>query len=351
MFSWSLLFVLLLFSTSDGIASSDFLQPWPRYSNPAIMDVKFEKNLLALPLNGTVLESKKYWSSDYWPLSKGNINFRWNAPVPTGFNLVSPNFDEALRMSQKELATLSPSEKFDLYNGQYSYPLKNEVNSKSLPTYREWFGICNGWAAAALNHAEPYPKVVSNPDGLQIPFGSSDIKALLSYYYAYHYKPVTTHQMGKRCNGRWNCADDMNAGAFHIVLTNRVGLEGKSFISDIDNGHEVWNQVVHSYKSEVIQKDLPPSFNSTRGTASVVRVKTTMKVVFNIVKNSWSLVNGTELQTFRDNEYVYDLDLDTHGKIIGGEWRSKLRPDFLWTVAAVSQFSPAFSKLKVLLND
>lgn len=37
---------------------------------------------------------------------------------------------------------------------------------------------------AALEYAQPNPVVLTNADGIQIPFGASDVKALLTYYVA-----------------------------------------------------------------------------------------------------------------------------------------------------------------------
>jgi len=343
-----LLFMLTLMSFSH--ASIRF-KPWERTSNPSIMSKKFERKFSALPIIGQVTDLKKYWSSDYWPLFKGNINYRWNSPNPIGFKLSSPSYKTARKMTLKELEGLAPSEKFDLYNGHFTYPLRKEVQTRVSPRRREWEGICHGWAAAALNHREPEPKIMTNPQGIKIPFGSSDIKAILSYYYAYHNSGVRTYQMGKRCNGRLACSDDMNAGAFHIVLANKVGLSGQGFIADIENGKEVWNQVIFNYDAKIKEKDLPPAADSAPGTVTVVRMLTKVRVVFNIVNNSWLPANGTILQTFKDNDYEYDLDLDEEGKIIGGLWISKVRPDFLWMMRPVRNFGPKFSKLRKLLND
>jgi hypothetical protein len=341
------LVVLIVFSSQ----ASAIFKPWQESSSPAIMSKTFLRKFSSLPLMGQVENLKKYWSSDYWPLYKGNINYRWNSSTPIGFGLVSPDYAQAVKMSQKELETLAPSEKFDLFMGNYAYPLKEEVSKKVSPHRKEWEGICHGWAAAALNHDEPIPKIVSNPDGIQIPFGSSDIKALISYYYAYHDHPVSIYQIGRRCDGRNNCGDDLNAGAFHIVLANKVGLEGKGFIADIENGKEVWNQVVFNYYSEIKNRYLSPSRSSAIGTVKVIRLLTKVRVAFNIVNNSWFPANGTALQTFKDNDYEYDLDIDRGGKIIGGEWISKDRPDFLWTVKPERDFGSQFSKLQRLLND
>lgn len=341
-----LLFVLFVSFRSHG---SIEVKPWQPHSNPARMSPTYNKLFSLLPLKAKVSETNKYWSSDYWPLQKGNINLRWNSKTPVGFNLKSPTLKEAMKMTEKELSELSPSEKFDLFRGDYQYTLKKEVAKRSSPNRKIWEGICHGWAAAALNHIEPKPKILKNPDGVLIPFGSSDIKALLSYYYAYKYDPVSTYQIGRRCNGRQYCDHDMNAGAFHVILANQVGLSGKGFIADIENGQEVWNQVAFDYVTTVLRDNLLPARDSARGTEKVIRVKTQMRVVFNIIRNSWFPVNGTPLQTFKMNDYEYDLDLDKDGKIIGGDWRSKLRPDFLWTAPPVTHFQGIFQKLNHLL--
>lgn len=347
--NWNLLVLISLFSTLHSYASSELLKPWQGYSNPAIMNSAFKKTFIDLPLVGQAVGKKKYWSSFYWPLYKGNINFRWNAPNPTGFNLKSPSYVEALLMTPSELAALAPSEKYDLFVGNYNYPLRKEVQKRVSPNRLEWEGICHGWAAAALNHNEPVPVIATNPDGIAVPFGSSDLKGLLSYYYANHYDPVSTHQMGRRCNGRRHCGDDLNAGAFHIVLSNKVGLEGGSFIADIENGREVWNQVIYNYRTKILNDNLPPIRSSANGTVRMVRVKTTMRVVFNIGRNSWLPVIGTPLQTYLDKDYEYDLDLNTEGAIIGGNWISKNRPDFLWRVDVATKFDGLFSRLNELL--
>jgi hypothetical protein len=327
--------------------------PWRPQSNPSIMSRDFEFAFGRLPLQGRVSDIARYWSSDYWPLYMGGINLRWNTPHPVGFKLKSPRMYEAMRMSQAELQGLAPSEKFDLLNGRYDYPLRKEVEKRVSPRRAEWEGICHGWAAAAINHREPQPKIVTNPDGIEIPFGSSDIKALLSYYYAYHYHPSSTHQMGRRCRTKMRdrCVDDLNPGAFHLVLSNLVGKRGQSFIADIDNGREVWNQAVFSYESAIVEDRLTPNRRAARNCQSMIRVKTKMKVVFNLDHNSWQAANGTPNQTFMEKEYEYLVELGRHQEIIGGQWISKLRPDFLWRVDGVTVFDSLFMRLPLLLND
>lgn len=328
---------------------------WQRISNPVIMSTNFNYEFAALPLTGKVADQQKYWSSDYWARYKGGINYRWNAARPSGFNTVSPTQAQASQMTQAQLRTLAPSEKWDLYIGRYDYPLKREISNYASPNRPTWEGICDGWAGAAMNHDEPTPITLANPDGIQIPFGSSDIKALLSWYYAKKFSDGHS-QMGSRCNGTSTsttdrCQHDMNAGAFHMVLANKIGRDGTTFIADIDRGSEVWNHIAYDFRSTIRNRNLPPLSTSAPGTVSMVRVRTVVNYVFLLTRNTWEPVLGTSRQITRSRTYEYYLDLDSSGKIIGGEWISTQRPDFLWLSRKVGTFTGIFSKLPNLLKE
>ena len=352
-------FLGMLTVSSAFSAPLEVFKPWPGISDPLLMSGNFVRTFSHLPLKAAVRDDRKYWTSDWWPLKKGNINYRWNSPRPKGFNLDSPSKIKAQRMSLQELAELAPSEKFDLFMGRYDYPLKKDVEKRVSPERSLWEGICHGWAPAMSNHNEPTPKVVMNPDGIEIPFGSADIKGLLSYYYAYeHYAP--NHQMGGRCYSgrtwwRWRvgeeCIDDMNAGAFHIVLGNRVGLLGMSFVADIENGSQVWNHVPHSYHSTITHSNLAPASNAAPETRKVIQVRTTVDYVFSGKGNLWEPVLGTSHQVIKQRTYEYTLDLDSAGNIIGGDWVSSARPDFLWLIQRTPGFNEKFGRLHELLDD
>jgi len=102
-------------------------------------------------------------------------------------------------------------------------------------------------ANAAIHFYPPQPINITTADNIILPFGSSDIKALLSYYAAMHvdrYTPTPT--VGQRCNYRNNADNtsnvkcvDTNAGSFHLMLSNMLGLRKNSFVFDRDNGFEV----------------------------------------------------------------------------------------------------------------
>src|SRR5690606_15230131 len=116
-------------------------------------------------------------------------------------------------------------------------------------------------------------------DGIQIPFGSSDIKALISYFYAFHIDQ-SVDQMGLRCFfGSWmggyrGCNEDLNAGAFHIVISNKIGLQKEGFMADVERFREVWNQPVVAYKSKILAANLPRSSKAASTAVKEVRIAT-----------------------------------------------------------------------------
>lgn len=354
------MFPVLAFSLSlSALASPDGMDmhmPWRRISDPLIMSTTFVRSYSNLPLEAKVTDDNKYWSGDYWGLKKGNLNYRWNSPRPQGFNLKSPTKETALAMSKQELSYLSPSEKYSILIGDFNYKLVKEIAQFTSPDRAVWEGMCHGWAPASQHHNEPTPKVAHSVDGIEVPFGTADIKGLITYFYAYDYSPVTSRQMGLRCNGwtPWGtdrCRDDMNAGAFHIVLTNKIGLAGTSFVADIENGTEVWNHVPVKYRITVLNENLPPESDSARGTVRTVRVRNEVTYVYETDKNTWEPVLGTPLQKYVKKTYEYSLDLNANGIILGGNWKSRTRPDFLWLVDRVPELKGRWTMLNQLLND
>lgn len=330
-------------------------EAWEDISKPEIMSYFYTNRMQELPLAGKVANEKRYWSGDYWALRKGSINFRWYSQKKSGFNLKSPSLEEARKMTIPELAELSPSEKYDLFTGRYDYPLKNEVSKIADPKAELWEGMCHGWSPATMNHNEPTPKLMRNPDGIEIPFGSTDIKALISYYYAYNYRAPDTHQVGRRCfkgpflNNEKDCKEDLNAGAFHIILSNRIGIDGNGFIADLERFKEVWNHPITSYQSTVMG-EVPPDSQVAPGTTKVLKVKTEITYL-DENGHDWHPVIGTNKQAYKNLTYLYNLELNNQGEIIGGLWTSKLRPDFLWIMNRPRRFEGTMNRLSELLND
>jgi hypothetical protein len=330
---------------------------WDGFSAPEIMSEGFIHHMSTLPLEGTIEIGPKAWSGHYWPSQKGGINHRWNSPAQEGFKYSSPTLEKIKNMSLEELAQLSPAEKYDLYTGKYDYPLKKEAATHASKRADDWAGICHGWAPATLHHNEPTAKTLTNLDGLRIPFGSSDIKALLSYYYAFHYDAESTDQVGKRCfYGNWmggarGCGNDLNAGALHIILANKLGLERTGFIADVDRYKEVWNQPVVAFKSVILADNLPADLDSASGTVKRMKIATELFYVDESDAPTWNIVHGTKDQIISKRDLVYFLEINSDGFIIGGDWISDERPDFLWNKPKAPSFEGILGRLPELLND
>lgn len=311
-------------------------------SEEILLDTRMSLNFHLLPLKGNVRKRDRFWSGDSWRLSLGSINYRWNSPDKEGFNYLSPTGRQVFSSSLKDLKTLSPSEKYDLWQGRYDYPLKNQVDLEARLGSLDWEGLCHGWAGASMNHDEPSPKVVTNPDGMKIPFGSSDIKGLLSYAYS---KLLIREEeaLGKRCEEQDHdedfCNNDLTPESFHIVITNKIGLRGQSVIADMDRYKEVWNHPVTAYKATIEKMVTTP-------TGRKVVLETKLTYVDVVLKNSWEKHPAVySYMTVR-----YELSLDKNGNITGGRWLSRERPDFLWTIPEAEKFEGYLAGVLELLK-
>jgi hypothetical protein len=321
---------------------------WDDANSPASWGTQYTYKLETLPLTGHVADFQP-WSDIYWPTHLAGIAARWNWPGQTGSGFRYRPFTEAevRRMSIEDLKRLSPAEKYDIFMGDFKYPTVYRIRAGTSPRAEWWMGICHGWSPAAINHAEPAAVVVTSDQGIQVPFGSGDVKALLDQYYAEPEHNTAEHFMGMRCQagggggllqrfrspfvrGGSHCSDT-NAGALHVVLTNELGLKHQGFVADIDRWRQVWNQPVFGFRSE-IKGYRAPSRGATAGTTREAVVHTEMYYADELDQQSYEPVVGTPHSKVGTEKYDYSLELDANGLILGGEWISSDRPDFLWTV-------------------
>jgi hypothetical protein len=301
----------------------------------SLFETSVYHNFNLLPLKGFAQRSKEFWTGDSWNLKSGAINKRWNS---RSINQESPHYRTLLSMSEKDLKELSPSEKFDIFMGRYHYPFKEEVQRLVKNGVYDWEGLCHGWAGAAINHSGPKPKVVVNADGIKVPFGSSDLKALLSWAYSKAYLKDNDF-LGKRCEEETDtindyCEDDLSAKDFHILVANLIGLRGRSLIADIERSKEVWNHPILSYSSDVVAK------NPSRR----LILKTTLVYLDVSENNSWEPCP----QITGKLTVKYALYLSEKGNILRGEWLSRERPDFIWrmsTIEDLDQYLPGLEGL------
>jgi hypothetical protein len=244
--------------------------------------------------------------------------------------------------------------------------------TKSVET---WMGICHGWAPASFMMGRPKHSVnVLAADGkTKVTFFPSDIKALESLLWANG--SFKQKLMGTRCtskkprsdsNGRMIGQDcfDNNPGSFHLAITNQIGIAGKKtngfekrgLVLDATFDYEVWNHPIYGYKYSYTNAQTGKSvgsisaaavtpteftkdkFKKYRSPKAVKIVGIAMDVTYMIeTQPSTSDSNSPDDDLETTVRYLYDLEIDNSGEIIGGEWYSNAHPDFLWTASEGTQ--------------
>ena len=303
------------------------------------------------------------WSGHFWPNYQGGLGARladhqfprdnWGA----GFQFVQQN-----DWTRSSYELLSPSEKYDLVTGQWPGEFGSltqhqwnlgKSEFENIGNVATWQGICHGWSPASFNLPSPVrPVTISTPEG-DITFTVDDIKALGALYWANgEYESVYN---GVRCNSPSRVVDgremtpecfDVNPADWYLALVNLVGIKRGTFLVDASAGEQVWNKPVISYQHEYFDiannktsrtfRPVLKEKSRLRGlrfrqfrdpqTFYVVGVKTT--VVFGDGQPFG--IHTPDRKTF---VYYYDLELDQNMRVLGGEWRSEIHPDFLWRPA------------------
>lgn len=297
---------------------------------------------------------------------------------------------------------------------------------KTQDTIAAWEGICNGWSTAAGLVPRPRNTVSFKlPDGRNLIFYPSDIKGIVSLYWfnsniqnnaQYDKKGELenggTILVGNRCNmknlpkdryGRlYDPQKDMNdevitarcAGVhpakWHLGLVNIMGKQQRSFIVERKVGNAVDNHPMSHYKMNYFNPSNGKSYGDLNQNISrvdeddqffeyrspeavyVVGVETTMSYI-NYVKPHRGEVNSEEDDEVIDKTMFYDLELDEHFNIVGGQWRAKKsgipmgktrrvggsmrreapdynhnQPDFFWAVSKQWKESKLFDDEKSL---
>jgi hypothetical protein len=242
-------------------------------------------------------------------------------------------------MSEGQLRQLSPAEKYDIYTGRWDFPLVQSERARTSPTAAPWAGLCHGWSPASFNFPEPHPVTLTSPQGIAVPFGSSDVKALLSYAQQKSPYAAPLRMLGGRCDIDLSAnpeaaldpqCRDTNAGSFHLVIANRIGLRNQPLVADMTRGNQVWNHPIYAFKSKILGESLAVAAGAAPGTVKMVRVSTTLTFIDEYGPQWGAEPWSPTAPQVRSQTFHYLLELDAEGRIIGGEWRDEVRPDFLW---------------------
>lgn len=304
-----------------------------------------------------------------------------------GFKTIEEAFAKTYRLNTslavKKALELVDSQKYD--SAELAWPealewaedeSQNYVRERKNNLMAFWEGICHGWSTAAGIVPRPR-KVISFklPDGRNLKFYPTDIKALVSLLWANsliqdnkvsdnktgEYLSGGVISAGLRCNqknvqrDRWgrlydNKPDPISGGLenhcagihpaiWHLSLVNVIGKQGRSFIVDQKVSEEVDNHPLYSYsmkyynphngryytqaEKNIVEINSQDQFKLFRNKKAkyIVGVMTKMRYI------DWS----RPIRTQKDNEaydksktkkMYYDLELDENYDIIGGQWRA-----------------------------
>ncbi|MEZ5477263.1 MAG: hypothetical protein R3E95_07205 [Thiolinea sp.] len=315
------------------------------------------------------------WSDDYWALYAGTLGKRYADPdFPTSDNwqvnmqYILNNHPRTIFNSGNRSAInlLSPAEKYDALVGDTNGTLTRRMWSngkyyfESNGAVESWMGICHGWAPAAYMLHRPQQAVtVLAANGTPVTFYPSDIKALASQLWANVRTP--TRFIGGRCNDKEPAQDsngritssqcfDTNPGTWHLAVVNQIGVSRRSLVLDATYDYQVWNQPLYSYDyryfnpqdmnlaATLAEASVTPSqfnndrFRQYRSSKAASMVGIAMRVGYVVETHpTHAETDSADNDQINTVEYLYDLELDSNGRIIGGEWYNNAHPDFLWT--------------------
>lgn len=316
------------------------------------------------------------WSGDYFAMARGILGNRAFDPGFAQLDDWKDRFDYIqdhpfakifARGKSKEINKLSVSEKYDILLGDLQGRLTNSLWEQGRQYFEatgeveEWMGICHGWAPASYMVPRPLSSIeVPSFDGQKkIKLNPAELKGLISQQWAQN--PVNSRFVGQRCDSKNPQQDengrviesgclDINPATWHIIVVNKIAKNRKSFVFDATYDYEVWNQPVYGYKYTYFN----PSTNKEEASLEKATVRResfdndkfakyratdTQNIVGIAMEVSYSVettINDSDTDSPDSDfvtsvRYLYDLELNDKGQIIGGEWYTNKHPDFLWT--------------------
>lgn len=370
----------------DDIGGEGKEDRWDWRNNPERFDGDYNYHLADMPQSGTA--ERDAWPSTYWATYEDSINVRWQTTgnfaddlspaqkYDMAFNGWTPSAEfEALRPFTRSNPV--PGDDWDTSYYDGLGPLASHVSQNmgnrgdrelavelmgapedadDYPT-QTWFGLCHAWVPAALLEDRPLRPVTHNG----VTFEVADMEALLIAAY----NRAGADMIGGRCNaghgdetverdenGRAVDLDcrDTNPGSMHVIITNYLGMLNRGFAIDRTFDYEVWNQPVAGYditrQDEISVEDANELLGLTGDTytynedaATLYRVHTSL----HWITESHASVTPSEASRYtRTDRLTYILEVDSEGKVIGGEWFGSSRtrhPDFLWNPRRITRSS------------
>jgi hypothetical protein len=358
------------------------------FSKRGLTPVFTLKDVESLGLRSGQLEVQP-WSGSYWPIYQGGMAARYasgdfeseSVTWKSSYNFIQKSGSLAKvleRANLDEIDELSPSEKYDLLIGLpqtghadelgFLTPFmwsEGESYRNSKGNVETWMGYCHGWAPAALVDERPTKKIetATATKNLNVQFYPDDLKALSTLLWAKG--EFSSSFIGGRCNDKNPKTDpesgrlldpdcfDIDPGLWHLIVVNQLGQLKRGLVIDATFDYQVWNQPLYEYKTtyfnpqtgkpsaslkaasvQVTQftKDKFKKFRSPDA-VDIVGVEMTIRYVAE-TSATHALTNSKAEDSVQTVSYLYDVELNKGGEIIGGEWYKNAHPDFLWVPQA-----------------
>jgi hypothetical protein len=328
-----------------------------------------------------------------------------------------------LDLTNEMIEGMSTADKYDLLVGNFKSGSSLSTRLWDMGKFLHnrfgkltfWTGMCHGWSPAAVANPAPKKTVYAvSADGQHIiPFFPNDIKSLLSIAYANNIKAYSDDNRiqtsgnpaewskdnimpihGYACRNKYprvdrvgralpgaeseisNC-EDVNPAFWHLTILNLLGRHQQGLVVDIDQNDVVNNHPTAGYKvkyfnpitgedapyrmARVLNEDFPKDLRvdfrhpDTKYIVGVEMEMTFVDYQFFNKKNA----RAVDMQKMKKRSFVYDLEIDSRGFVVGGEWKSLKRnkvkrnlfgrrvpgekPDFLW-YAPHGMKAPAFKE-------
>lgn len=364
----------------------DYMQKWGNKKEDAFRTNLFTVGEDALKMAKDMVE--KGWFSDVNDAFTNAFQLRGSLAVEYALNLVRSG-----QFSSIEAAMPTAMEQAVADSQNYVVPRKNNLIAW-------WEGICHGWATAATRTLRPRNSVdFELKDGRKLRFYPTDIKALVSLMWANSLiqDNYLENDQGKsigggvlneglRCNLKnakkdlWGRKYDsepdpftgkteprcigVHPAKFHLGLVNLIGKQGRSFVVERKVEEAVDNLPIYKYEMEYFNPNKGRSYSDLNKNIERVdendqfrqfrhpEARYIIGVKLKYTSIHWErpnryLTDDESLDDEEDMKMYYDLELDSNGIIVGGQWRAKKvgmadergrggknnQPDFFWVIA------------------
>lgn len=215
-------------------------EPWDVFNDPLLWMKNPVVKFSDLPKNGST--KTEVYSGHAWSQYRGGFAWRPNTPMnmpktqDIDYELLTK--EKVLKLSPKELSSLSPAEKLSLINCDYDFNLvktEREQNKAYMDTAREiikskekskskislseipngTLGFCHLVAELPIYFEEPSDATVPGCDGISVPVSSADLKAMamMSLRKSFEYRKHDV--LGRPCKNKSStptfcasCAED-----------------------------------------------------------------------------------------------------------------------------------------------